>query len=232
MIVRPIAMAAVETRAEGTLHMVIQFIEQVHRFGAEHRYAWSDFIELDTFSADVLRRSVDAGLVATAQQGIYALERISIAHLRYNIPAESEIWLLHAREENSSIKPDVTKDLQWDHMSFGYLSQIAAVGADAARHEDVEIVRAVLFAFANMQSTLIDLPLGDRQKDWILRRLAFEVKEVAAIAASNRVEEALSPILSFGMVFLDHVFKPGKPYARAVSWQLAKHLSRSPKQVC
>ncbi len=68
MIVRPIAMAAVETRAEGTLHMVIQFIEQVHRFGAEHRYAWSDFIELDTFSADVLRRSVFTVTVSNQQE--------------------------------------------------------------------------------------------------------------------------------------------------------------------
>ena len=68
MVVRPIAMTAIETRAEGTLQTVIQFVEHVHRFGAEHRFAWNEFIELDTFSADVLRLAVNAGLVATAQR--------------------------------------------------------------------------------------------------------------------------------------------------------------------
>jgi hypothetical protein len=190
-LVRPIALTAIETRSEGALEAVIQFVEEVHRFGAEHRFAWHEFIELDSFSADVLRLAVDAGLVAAAQKGVFALERIATAHLRCNVPPEAEIWLLHVRDESPSMKHDADKDLQWEHMSNGYLRQMAAIGTNAARHGYAEVVRTVLLSLAGMEIELIGLPLGDLQKDSILRYLSYEVKEIVTMAARHHVEEAL-----------------------------------------
>jgi len=158
----------------------IKVIEEIHTFCAEKHMPWHNLVELNDYLQTILEKIVNIGSTRLFNKGMWTIEEIFRMHLKYNIPPEEEIDSLFPGKDVEKIdsKDQIEKDLQWDNVSKNYIYMIFQVTEKAIELKRSELISKGLRELTHIASNIIELDLGEKQKNAIMIDCYMYVEEL------------------------------------------------------
>ncbi|EMM82188.1 hypothetical protein LEP1GSC037_2621 [Leptospira interrogans str. 2006001854] len=208
IILHNIFKTSIDTRAhEGILYDVIKSIERIHNFCAENKILSHQVIELNELMENIGIDSIKSGHYELARQQIYSIVRILDAHLKSNVPDESEICEFGLYDSNykssdPNKEPDYDKSSHWSRIRDDYTRIIYKLFEVAIDKENEDVVDTCVFSYSSIVHDVLNANLGPLQRKLLIMDcIHYFHKCILKISKGNRIDlrHVSMPVDSFSI---------------------------------
>jgi hypothetical protein len=223
----PISKAAVELRSDGAVENLARMAARIHKNAARNHLPWHNLIEFNEFLSDTIQAAAAAGMTRGVRNGVWAIEHAMEAHLRTNVPAEADVWILTPEVPLAGKKIDHDASIQWEHASQDFVRMLVRVVEAAIENGDSDVASSGLMALAHVIQTTEEIEsLGMKQKHSIIRWCQWYVEDLTVRFAEKAGKVPTLALSAFSHFHAHGALGRAEPWARDTVLHLCQVLLR------
>lgn len=189
IIIKNSAFQAIRNESVNILRLIMIQIKRIHIFCAKSRFDWSNLVELNDIFQDILHKTIEANLTASAENNFIILESILFNQLFYNVPKEDDLFWFQERIQRKKIEEDeqesIKRDNQWFTVSQMYLGMFFSCIDKALELRNGNIALYGTYILNSFISEIEKIHLGSKQKKQLIRDCYHHISSNIISARNN-----------------------------------------------
>lgn len=164
---------AIREKKEGIIYNYIKNYRDLHKFGSNYKYQWSEFIELDSDFQEIIQITIKNNLTESARFGFNAIVSILLYNLKNNIPEEKDLKNLQQRygQIDKWEKSESTLRIHWDRTVNSPLWMLSSFVQDISDIKSTSLVYSHHYAIRNLLFELREIKqIGELQRSYVIEK--------------------------------------------------------------
>lgn len=212
---RPTARAAMETRDEAMIEVILRTMTFVHEVAAKRRVPWHCLIEFNECFDETASASASSGMESSTRVAVFCIEEIMKAHLQHNVAAEKDIWTFHWEEPAKYGPPDHEIANQWEHVSREYTRMLVHLVTAANDADNSDAASSGLHGLSSViEQTASTETLSTRQRDEIIRTCQWEAEDLVLRVVERMGKMPVMGLFAFNYYHVKTAMAKEQPWAK------------------